>query len=115
MVSIVLLTYINTKGVKSADLDVLGANFREITDETKRQLGISYGLEVIKVNSGAMKEAGINRGFVIQNVNNQPIKSLDQLQKIVKEASTSKEPVLYIQGIYPTGRKAYYAVALVNE
>ena len=36
------------------------------------------------------------------------------MQKVVKDASTSKDPVLYIQGIYPTGRKAYFAVAL-NE
>jgi hypothetical protein len=34
------------------------------------------------------------------------------LQKIVKEASTSKEPVLYIQGYFPTGKKGYFAVDL---
>src|SRR5574344_353164 len=34
----------NTKVVKNADLDVLGANFREITAEQKKQLDINYGL-----------------------------------------------------------------------
>jgi hypothetical protein len=33
----------------------------------------------------------------------------------VKDASKSKEPVLYIQGIYPTGRKGYFAVPLEDE
>ena len=101
-----------TKVVKNADLDVLGANFREISKETMSQLNISYGLEVIKVNSGKMADAGISRGFIIQKINDESIKTIDDLQRVVKEASTSKEPVLYIQGIYPTGRKAYFAVPL---
>ncbi|MDE5947777.1 MAG: deoxyribonuclease HsdR, partial [Prevotella sp.] len=101
--------------VKNADLDVLGANFREITDAQKKQLNIGYGLEVIKVDNGKMKEAGISRGFIIQRVNNQTVRTIDELQDIVKEASTSKEPVLYIQGIYPTGKKTYFAVPLTSE
>ena len=105
----------NTKVVKTADMDVLGANFREITDAQKKQLNINYGLEVIKVNNGAFKEAGISRGFIIQRVNDQTMKTLDDLQKTVKEASTGKEPVLYIQGTYPTGKKAYFAVPLQSE
>ncbi len=102
----------NVKVVKNADLDVLGANFREISESMKRQMDISYGLEVIKVDNGKIKEAGINKGFIIQKVNNQPVKTIDELQKIVKDASISKEPVLYIQGIYPTGKKSYFAVPL---
>ncbi|MCI5912478.1 MAG: Do family serine endopeptidase [Prevotella sp.] len=102
----------NTNVVKPADIDVLGGNFREITAEQKQNLNISYGLEVLKVNNGALKEAGINRGFIIQKINDEPIKTLDELQSIVKKASTSKEPVLFIQGIYSTGKKAYFAVPL---
>ena len=98
--------------VKTADLDILGANFREITAAQKSQLNTNYGLEVIKVNNGAMKDAGIAKGFIIQRANDQTIRTLDELQKVVKEASTSKDPVLYIQGIYPTGKKGYFAVVL---
>lgn len=105
----------NTKVVKNADLDVLGANFREVTDAQKKQLGINYGLEVLKVDNGKMKEAGVPRGFIIQKVNNESVQTIDQLQSIVKDASTSKEPVLYIQGIFPTGKKAYFAVPLTSE
>ena len=104
----------NTKVMKSADLDILGGNFKEINDEQKRQLNISTGLEVIRVNNGALKDAGVAKGFIIQKVNEQIIKSTDDLQKAVKEASTSKDTVLYIQGIYPTGKKAYFAVVVGN-
>ena len=77
-------------------------------------MNINYGLEVLKVNSGALKNVGINRGFIIQNVNDNMIKNIDDLQNIVKKASTSKDPVLYVQGIYPTGKKAYFAIPLTD-
>ena len=53
-----------------------------------------------------------NKGFIIQRVNDESVKSIEDLQKIVRKASTSKEPVLYIQGIYPSGKKGYFAVSL---
>ena len=102
----------NTQVVKKADLDVLGGNFRSVTDAQKQQLNIGYGLEVLKVNSGKLKNAGITKGFIIQRVNDNAVKTIDDLQNIVKDASTSKDPVLYIQGVYPTGKKAYFAVPL---
>lgn len=101
-----------TAVIKAADLDVLGANFREITDAQKKNLSISNGLEVIKVGKGVIQDAGITRGFIIQRVNDTNVKTIDELQKIVKEVSTSKEPVLIIKGVYPTGKKGYFAVPL---
>ena len=105
----------NTKVVQKADLDVLGGNFREVTAETKRQLSISYGLEVTKISNGKLKDRGMVKGFVIQRVNDTPMKTIEDLQQVVKEASTSREPVLYIQGVYPTGKKGYFAIDLENE
>ena len=105
----------NTSVVKNADLDVLGATFKEVTETQKKDLNINYGLEVMKVNNGAFKEAGIAKGFIIQRANDQAVKTVDDLEKIVKEASTSKEPVVYIQGLYPTGKKKYFAVSLSEE
>lgn len=105
----------NTKVVKNADLDVLGADFREISKEQKQQLEISCGLEVIKVNGGKMKEAGVTKGFIIQRVNDEAMKTVEDLQDAVKEASTSKEPVLVIKGIYPTGKRGYFIIQLQND
>jgi len=105
----------NTKVVKNADIDVLGGQFRALTDQQKEQLNIGYGLEVLKVSGGKLKDAGVPKGFIIQRINDESIKSIDDLQKVVKEASISKEPVLYIQGIYPTGKKGYFAVPLQND
>lgn len=102
----------NTKVVKQADMDVLGADVRPVTNQQKEQLNINSGLEVIKVNNGKMKEAGVTKGFIIQKVNDETMQSIEDLQKAVKEASTSKEPVLIIRGLYPTGKKAYFVIDL---
>ncbi len=101
-----------TKVVKDADLDVLGGQFREITESQKKELQIAYGLQVTKISGGKLKEGGVPQGFIIQRVNDEPMKTISDLQDAVKKASTSKDPVLYIQGIMPTGKKAYFAVAL---
>ncbi len=98
--------------IKTQDIDILGAQFRPVTDSQKENLSISYGLEITKIDDGALKNAGLSRGFIIQQVNDTPIKSMDDLQKVVEETSTSKEPVLYVKGIWPTGKKGYFAVEL---
>lgn len=102
----------NTKVVKDKDLDVLGANFREINENEKKDLDITYGLKVMKVNGGKFRDAGVPVGFIIQKVNDESVKTLDELNTVVKNASKSKSPVLYIQGLYPTSRKGYFAVPL---
>ena len=102
----------NTKVVKDADLDVLGAVLREVNDKEKAELDIKYGLKVTKVNSGRFRERGIPVGFVIQTVNEQPMKELSDLNEAVKSANKSKDPVLYIKGLYPSGKKEYFTVPL---
>jgi Do/DeqQ family serine protease len=104
----------NTKIMKEGDMDVLGANFREVNDQEKRQLEINYGLKVTNVTGGAMK-GRINKGFIILNVNNKPMKSVSDLQAVVKEANQSKDQVLYIKGIQPSGKIDYVAVPLGDE
>ena len=102
----------NTNVVKQADMDVLGADVRPITSQQKEQLDIKVGLEVIKVNNGKLKDAGITKGFIIQRVNDEDMKTVEDLQQAVKDASMSKDPVLVIRGLYPTGKKAYFVVDL---
>ena len=59
-----------------------------------------------------MKDAGIPQGFIIQRVNDEKIKTANDLQNAVKKGYASKDSVLYIQGLFPTGKKVYFAVSL---
>ena len=105
----------NTNIVKDADLDVLGGTFRPVTEQETKDMNISYGLAVTKVANGALKDAAVYKGFIILQANDAPMKTLNDLQKAVKDASTSKDPVLILKGISPTGKKAYFAVMLDKQ
>ena len=104
-----------TKVVKDAGMEILGAAFREVPQEMKQQLRLSAGLEVTGVTEGKMKAAGVRKGFIILKANGQSIKTVEQLEEIVKQASRSTEPVLFLNGIFPSGKRAYYAVDLTQE
>ena len=104
-----------TKVVKDAGMEILGAAFREVPQETKRQLRLGAGLEVTGVTEGKMKEAGVRKGFIILKANGQSVKTVEQLEEIVKQASRSTEPVLFLNGVFPSGKRAYYAVDLTQE
>lgn len=97
-----------------ASLADLGCAFKTISDETKRELRISSGMQVAGLKDGPMKSAGIRDGFIILEINNTRVTSVDDIEKIYDATMTSSEGdrVMIISGIYPTGKKFYYAVNL---
>ena len=104
-----------TNVVKDNGMEILGAAFRELPDDVKQSLRLNYGVEVTGVTDGKMKEAGVRKGFIILKANGQSVKTVDQLEEIVKQASQSSEPVLFLNGIFPSGKRAYFAVDLTQE
>jgi len=105
----------NTEIVKDADMEVLGAVFQEVPEETRRQLNIGYGVQVSTIRNGLMKDAGIQRGFIILKINNRQIRTADEVEQIYKEAASSPDQVLFISGVYPSGRRANYAISLSDD
>ena len=105
----------NTEIVKQADMEVLGAVFQEVPEQTRRQLNIGYGMQVSNVKNGLMKDEGIQKGYIILKINNKQIRSIDDIEQAYKEAADSPDQVLFITGVYPSGRRANYAVNLSEE
>ena len=102
----------NTKVVKKADMQILGAAFREVPDELKRQLNLGYGVQVTGVTDGRMKDSGIRKGFIILKANGRQLRTVEDLEEVMKEASQSPDQVLFMTGVYPAGKRANYAVDL---
>ena len=102
----------NTKVVKKADMQILGAAFRAVPDELKRQLNLGYGVQVTGVSDGRMKESGIRKGFIILKANGQQLRTVEDLEEVMKQASQSPDQVLFMTGVYPSGKRANYAVDL---
>lgn len=116
----VSLTLLNNQGstkiTAAASLTDLGCAFRKPSDETARQLNISGGLQVTGLKDGKFKNAGIKDGFIIMDINNIRVDSADDVEKLYKAImkDDSSDKVMFITGIYPTGRKMYYAVDLAD-
>jgi Do/DeqQ family serine protease len=96
--------------------EMLGAAFRELTDEQKRMYGVSYGIEVNGISKGKIQDAGIRKGFVIMIVNDQKIATPDDLYKMVDGIlkGSSEEQGLFIKGFYPNGSTRHYAIDLTE-
>lgn len=105
----------NTKVLKNTGMEILGAAFREVPQELKRQLNLGTGIEVTGVSDGKMQEAGVRKGFIILKANGQSIKTVEQLEEVVKSAARSTDQVLFLSGIFPSGKRANYAVDLSQE
>ena len=101
--------------VKDAGMEILGAAFKPVSSELKKQLNLGYGLEVTGVTNGKMADAGIRKGFIILKANGVPMKTVDDLEKAMKEARKSPEQGLFITGMFPSGKRAMYAVDLTQE
>lgn len=105
----------NTKIVKEAGMDILGAAFRELPTDLKKQLNLGYGLEVTGVSGGKMGDAGIRKGFIILKANGQPMRKVSDLEEVMKAAVKSPDQVLFLTGIFPSGKRANFAVDLTQE
>lgn len=58
-------------------------------------MNLGYGLEVTGVSNGKMAEGGVRKGFIILKVNNIPMKTVEDLEKVMKEAAKTQEQVFY--------------------
>ena len=98
----------NTDITTRKAMDLLGASFEELSKEDLKELDLSYGVQVTDLQSGKMMSAGIRKGFIITQINNTPIKKVEDIEKII---SNTKGGV-YIEGEYPNGRPTYYAFGM---
>ena len=96
-------------------MEILGAAFKPISNDTKRQLRLNYGLQVTGVTEGKMSDAGIRRGFIILKANGQMMKSEDDLKKVFETAVKSPDQVLFLSGVFPSGKRGNFAVDLSQE
>ncbi len=103
------------QGSKEVNLESLGAEVAPVSDSVKRQLRINAGLEVTSVKEGKLQEAGIRRGFIILRANGETMNTVSDLENVLKTASQSPDQVLFVSGIYQSGRRANFAVDLSQD
>ena len=113
------ITFRNSKGttkvMKSLSMDVLGAEFKEVPDGLKKNLGIAGGVMVKAVSNGKFKDAGIQKDFIILKINGQSIKTVNDVETAFKQAQMSDDQTMWIWGKTTDGTNVSKAVQLGSE
>ncbi len=93
-------------GTRSDDGSVAfyGSSIKAASEETLAKLGIKNGVEIVELGPGKLMEAGATEGFVIQYVNDHPVKTPEDIIEIVKKSRRT----VFIEGMTPSGRTGYF-------
>ena len=96
-----------TELVTKEDVDVveaLGGKFADAGAKLCRELDIKGGVQVVGIKAdGILARARVKQGFVITHINDRPVYSLGDMQRMT-------EKVTSIDGVYPNGRSASYTL-----
>lgn len=89
-------------GTRTADGSIAfyGASIRTAPKEVLDRLGLKSGVEIVEVGPGKLMEAGAAKGFVIQYVNDQPVKTAQDVIDVVKKARRT----VFVQGVTSAGK-----------
>lgn len=99
-----------TKRIKKEDLQfltLLGGRFREINSQEKANYRLKYGVKILEVNNGILAEQEIPSGFIITQINQKAIKTVDDINEAGLEMPKDRPVIIF--GILPNGREKYYA------
>ena len=84
----------------------LGADLKNLTSDEKKRFDVQGGVVVLNLTNGKLKQAGVKEGFIIQKINKKTVNSVDD----VMEALSSDDGGILLEGKYPNGTKAFYAI-----
>ena len=81
----------------------LGGQFMDVSDQTKKELKIDHGIRVASITPGGiLSKLRVRPGYVITHINDTPIRSRNDLNKITRKITS-------IDGVYPDGRFVSYS------
>ncbi len=105
----------NTKGdtsIVKESLSLLGAEFEPVSEADRAHFQLNSGVQVTNLSGGKLKDAGVQKKFIITDVNKISVSSKEDIERILMQ-TTDKKPVL-VEGIYPDGQYAYYVLKPVK-
>lgn len=111
----------NTQGdtsiTRKSDFSEIGCAFMKVSESTLKELGINHGVKVTGLKSGPVKNAGVKEGFIITEINDIPVRSRDDVENIynrIMRDDSTEDKLMVLKGLYPNGKKDYYAVNLAE-
>ena len=81
-----------------------GSSIKAASKETLDRFGLKHGVEIVELGPGKLMEAGATEGFIIQYVNDQAVKTPQDVIDIVKKSKRA----VFVEGVTPSGRTGYF-------
>jgi S1-C subfamily serine protease len=85
-----------------------GSSLKTADKELLARYGLKNGVQIVDLGAGKLKDAGAMEGFIILYVNEQPVKSPQDVVNIVKKSKRS----VFVEGITPSGRIGYFGFGI---
>lgn len=85
-----------------------GSSIKAASEETLAKYGLKSGVEIVELGPGKLMEAGATEGFIIQYVNDHPVKTPQDVIDIVKKSKRA----VFVEGITPAGRIGYFGFGI---
>ena len=85
-----------------------GSALKAADKETLEKFGLKNGVQIVDLGAGKLKDAGAVEGFIILYVNDQPVKTPQEVVEIVKKSKRS----VFVEGITPSGRTGYFGFGI---
>ncbi|MEJ2005748.1 MAG: PDZ domain-containing protein, partial [Cyclobacteriaceae bacterium] len=87
---------------------VLGADFEAVSKVERDLHDLEYGVKIINIKNGLLKEVGVDEDFIVTEINNYPVKNPERLVEIL----TNIRGRVIMEGITKSGRRGYYSFFL---
>ena len=81
-----------------------GSSIKAADEETLAKYGLKNGVEIVELGPGKLMESGAVEGFIIQYVNDHPVKTPQDVIDVVKKSKRT----VFIEGVTPSGRTGYF-------
>ena len=103
----------NTSGtteiVREADREavtIAGASFEPLSKQEMSRLSLPGGAKISNVENSVFKDTGMKDGFIITRIDKKAVNTPEDVEGLLKNHREG----LLIEGVYPDGRKSFYAL-----
>ena len=90
-----------------SEVEIEGSIFENVYGNDAESIGITAGVKLKDLKDGKWKDAGIDEGFIITEVDKTKVDTVDQLKRIM---SNLKGQRVLLLGVMENGDKTYYSI-----
>lgn len=89
-------------------ITIFGATLKEANEDVLRKLRLKNGVEIIELDRGNFKSAGMHKGLIITHINQIPVKNAKEVLGLVQNAKRG----LLVEGVSKSGEVLYFGVGI---